>query len=482
MAATIEPTGDSTPDRATNENWSSRSAFVLAAIGSAVGLGNLWRFPSEAGSNGGGAFVVFYILCVVLIGLPVLLSETLIGRHGKSSAVKSAEKVAVESGVSKHWSALASIGTLGAFVILTFYSVVAGWVLYYIGIFAGDFFGSLGNLGGGAFAGQSGEQVQALLPSLFANSGLNIALHALFMAITVFFVARGVTGGIEVVATWLMPAFFVLLVAITGYSLATGAAAEAIAFLFSFEPAKVFHGPVMLSALGQAFFSLSLGSALMITYGAYADRSVNLAKTAGIIAFADTSVAIIAGLAIFPIVFAAGLAVDGGPTLMFQTLPASFQTMPAGSFIGLLFFVMVFFAALTSSVALLEAPVSWARHRFGMTRMTATLVIGGIALAFGVPAALSFSTMGDFHPLDFGIFAGLNMFDFADTLSGKILLPLSGLLTAIFIGWRADKRLTDDENGIDGTLHLAWRFLIAWLCPIAVALILIFGLFPDLLG
>lgn len=468
-----------------NEHWSSRFAFVMAAVGSAVGLGNLWRFPAEAGQNGGGAFVIFYILCVALIGLPLLLSETLIGRHGKNSAVESVRVVARESGASTGWSALAAVGAVASFLIVSFYSVIAGWVLYYIGVFATDLVASIGsgNLTGGAFAGQSAEQVQGLMPALFENNAIMLPLHALFMGITIYVVARGVSGGIEKVAIYLMPSFFVLFLGITLYGAFNGAFGEALEFMFAFDPARLLQGPVMLSALGQAFFSLSLGSAIMITYGAYADRSVNLAKTSGIIAACDTSVAIIAGLCIFPIVFAAGLAVDSGPTLMFQTLPASFQTMPAGSLIGLLFFVMVFFAALTSSVSLLDAPTNWMSHKFGATRATMACLVGGLAFVIGILSALSFNVMGGWYPLDFiDMFREQNFFGVVDGFTGKIMLPLSGLLTAIFIGWIADRRLTDAENGISGGLHLFWRFLVAWLCPVALTVILILGIFPGLLG
>jgi len=463
----------------TQASWTSRSGFILAAIGSAVGLGNLWRFPSEAGENGGGAFVIFYIGCVFLIGLPLLLSEILIGRHGKASAVGSAKRVARESKASPHWSALASVGMWGAFIILTFYSVVAGWVLYYVGLFAGDLFA---NGLGGAFPGQSAEHVSGYMGGLFGNAPLQIGLHAAFMAITIFVVMRGVNSGIERIAKWLMPAFFLLLIGITIYSLSTGEAGKAFTFLFSFQPERLFHAPVMLSALGQAFFSLSLGSAMMIQYGAYANRNTNLASTSAIIAGADTSVAIIAGLAIFPLVFAAGIDVSAGPTLMFQSLPMAFQSMPGGSLTGLLFFVMVFFAALTSSVALLEASMVRAIEKFNISRVMASLVIGGIIFTIGIGAALSMSDADFFNPFTvIPIFEGQTLFDSLDTLSGKILLPLSGLLTAIFIGWFADRRLIDDENGISGGLHIVWRFLVAWLCPVAVGLILVLGLFPQLL-
>ncbi|MEP1606941.1 MAG: sodium-dependent transporter, partial [Marinomonas sp.] len=314
------------------EGWSSRTAFILAAVGSAVGLGNMWRFPAEAGANGGGAFVLFYIFCVLLIGLPVLLSEVLIGRHGQSSAPESVRRVARESDASEGWSVLASMGVFAAFLILSFYCVVGGWVLYYIGVFVADLFQT--GLTGGAFEGRDVEEIKALLPGLFGDGGLMVGLNLGFLALTMFFVARGVSSGIEWVAVYLMPLFFVLFLAITSYGAFTGDFSQAVSYLFTFDFSKL-TGDVMLAAVGQAFFSLSLGVAGMMTYGAYASRETNLGKTSGIIAGADTGVALLAGLAIFPIVFAAGLAANSGPGLMFESLPIAFQAMPVGSLIGL---------------------------------------------------------------------------------------------------------------------------------------------------
>ena len=484
------------PVSAGGDGWSSRTAFVLAAIGSAVGLGNLVRFPAEAGANGGGAFVIFYICCVLLIGLPILLSETLIGRHGQGSAIESMKKVAQESRASGWWSVGAGIGMVGAFFILTYYSVLAGWIVHFIGIFAGDVANSFaaGGLTQGAMQDLSVDQVQALLPALQANSSEMLAMHAIFMTLTVFAVGRGVSSGIEKVAVWLMPIFFVLLIAITVYGAFTGAFGAALAFLFDFEPARLLDPSVQLSALGQALFSLSLGSALMITYGAYAARDINLAKTSVQIASADTSVAIIAGLAIFPITFAvlapASLnaildgqeQVQGGLGLLFVNLPVAFQAMPAGSLIGLLFFIMVFFAALTSSVALLEASVSWAIGRFNKPRWLVTAVLGGLAFLIGAWASFSFNSQADFQPFDFMIFSGQPVFGIIDELTAKILLPTSALLVAIFVGWIADRRLIDSENGLDGNLHRTWLFLVRWVCPLVISVILLSGLFPNLLG
>lgn len=461
------------------EGWSSRTAFVLAAVGSAVGLGNLWRFPAEAGSNGGGAFVLFYIGCVVLIGLPILLSETLIGRHGQASAPESVRRVARESRASRHWAILADIGVLSSLLVLSFYCVVGGWVLYYVGLFFADMLQT--GVTGGAFAGRPAEEVEGLLPALFENGSLMVALDALFLGITLFFVARGVTRGIELVATWLMPAFFVLLVLITVYGAFGGAFSETLAYLFTFEPEKL-TGPVMLAAVGQAFFSLSLGFAAMITYGGYVGRNVNLAGTSAIVAFADTSVALIAGLCLFPIVFAAGLAAGVGPGLMFQTLPHAFQSMPGGSVVGMLFFIMVAFAALTSSVALLEVPTAWLMDKFRLARPFAAILVAIAAMILGAMAALSFNSLADFHPLDFiPLFEGQGMFDVLDGVTAKLLMPLAAILTAIFVGWVANRRLVDVENGLGGFLHVFWLFLVRWLCPIALIGILIMGIFPSVL-
>ncbi|MBO6609193.1 MULTISPECIES: sodium-dependent transporter [Altererythrobacter] len=458
-----------------HENWSSRSAFILAAVGSAVGLGNMWRFPAEAGENGGGAFVLFYIFCVLLIGLPVLLSEVLVGRHGQANAPESVRRVARDSNAPEGWGILGSMGVFAAFLILSFYCVVGGWVVYYIGVFAGDLVQT--GLSGGAFEGRAASDIEGLLPGLFGDGGLMVGLNLGFLAVTMFFVSRGVSSGIEWVAVYLMPIFFLLFVGITVYGAFTGNFGEAVAYLFTFDFSKL-TGEVMLAAVGQAFFSLSLGVAGMMTYGAYANRDTNLGETSGIIAAADTGVAMLAGLAIFPIVFAAGLSASAGPGLMFQSLPIAFQAMPFGSLIGLAFFVMVFFAALTSSVSLLEAPTAYVFEKFSMSRPVATLIVGLGAAILGVLSSLSFNEMAEFYPLGFiPLFAETNFFDTLDGVTAKLFMPIGAILTCIFVGWVADAKLIDDENGLDGVLHQSWRVLVRFVCPLALTVILFFGLF-----
>ena len=475
----IEPSTDSA-----QAGWSSRTAFILASVGAAVGLGNIWRFPTLAGENGGGAFVLVYLACVVLIGLPLMLCEFVVGRAGQSDAVTSVTRVAEQSRVSRRWNAFGGLEIISGFLILSFYSVVAGWVIHFVWLSGGDFLGNLfaGDPFGTAFQGQSQEAVSGQMGELFGNVTTLLVCHALFMAATIWIVASGVGDGIERAATWLMPAFFVLLLGITIYGAFTGEFARALAFLLTPDFSKL-TAPAVNDALGQAFFSLSLAAGGLITYGAYVGREVKLGPTAGMITFADTLVALVAGLMIFPIVFAVGLDVSAGPTLIFQSLPIAFQTMPGGGLIGLLFFVLIFFAALTSSISLLEGPTAWAIDRFGWARRTAAWVIGGVAFLIGVFCALGYNVLSDVRPLGFwNIFAETDILDTLDGVTGKIMMPLAGLLLAIFVGWRADRRLVDEQSGLSGGTLAAWRFLVGWVAPIAVALILLFGLFPELLA
>ncbi|TMM49768.1 sodium-dependent transporter [Qipengyuania marisflavi] len=468
----------------TGEGWSSRSAFILAAIGAAVGLGNIWRFPTLAGESGGGAFVIFYIGCVFLLGLPLVLSEIFIGRVGQTDAVGSIRRVAAQSQASPAWSFFGGVGAIAAFLILSFYSVVAGWVLYYVGVMGGDLLQAIGDGEPfrGALAGESKEMVQGRMGDLFASPGLLLAMHLVFMGATLFIVARGVHAGIEKAATVLMPMFFVLLLGITIYGAIVGDMGETIAFLFTPDWSKL-TPTVMNSALGQALFSLSLGVAGLITYGSYIKEGSGLGPTSAMIAIADTSVALIAGLMIFPIVFAVGLDPAAGPTLVFQSLPFAFQSMPAGALIGFLFFLLILVAAITSSISLLEVPTAYGIGEKGWSRGKSAAIFGGGAFVIGIACLLGYNVWSDVRPLSFWpLFADADILDTIDGFTGKIMLPLGALLTSIFVGWKADRNLIRTTTGLSPWAFGLWRFLIAWLCPIAVTIILVTGLFPSLLG
>lgn len=464
--------------------WSSRTAFILAAVGAAVGLGNIWRFPTLAGENGGGAFVLVYIGFVVLLGAPLVLSEILLGRAGGEDAIGSTRNVAKASGRSERWRGLGALQITAGFLILSFYCVVAGWVVNYIFVSGGDWLGALfsGDPFAVAFAGESQDQITGRMGDLFADPGRMILLHSAFMAATIWIVASGVHDGIEKAATWLMPSFFVLLVIVTIYGAFTGDFGRAVSFMFTPDFSKL--SPTVLNeALGQALFSLSLAAGGLLTYGAYVGKDVNLAPTAGMIAAADTTVAILAGLMIFPIVFAVGLDPAAGPALIFQTLPVAFSSMPAGALVGFVFFILIFFAALTSSISLLEGPTAWVIDAFGFKRPVAAVLVGLAAWLIGAACALGYNAWSDVRLLGFwNIFAETDILDTIDGFTGKIMLPLAAFLVAIFVGWRADRNLVQRETGLAGGMFALWRFLVAWLCPVAVALVLLFGLFPELIS
>ncbi|MBW0143714.1 sodium-dependent transporter [Sphingomicrobium clamense] len=466
------------------DGWSSRAGFILAAIGAAVGLGNIWRFPTLAGESGGGAFVLVYIGFVILLGLPLVLSEISIGRIGQTDALGSFERVAEKSGASRSWRGIGALGGIAAFLILSFYSVVAGWVLYYAGVMAGELGSAIasGNPLGGAFAGESVDDIQVRLGDMLGNPTLLLVMHALFMAVTWFVVSRGVHSGIETAAKYLMPAFFVLLIGITIYGAFEGNFGEAIAFLFTPDFSKL-TPPVINAALGQALFSLSLGVAGLITYGSYLSGKDGLGGTSATIALADTGVALIAGLMIFPIVFAAGLDPAGGPTLVFQSLPVAFQSMPGGALVGFLFFVLIGVAALTSSVSLLEVPTALGIGEKKWTRGKSATVMALGAFLIGILALLGYNVLSDVRPLAFwSIFENADILDSIDGFTGKVMLPLGALLTSVFVGWIADRKLMATETGLSAGALALWRFLVAWLCPIAVAIVLVTGLFPAILG
>ena len=443
--------------------WSSRFAFIMAAVGSSVGLGNLWRFSSEAGQNGGGAFIVIYLLAVFLVCIPVLLSEYLVGRAGPdANAVGSVADAARRSGVSQSWSLLAWIGMVAGFLIVTFYCVVAAWVLRYIfKFFTNDFAGETSD----AVAGQFVEFISTplgVLPWFLA-----------FALITIYLVSRGVNQGIELAAKVLMPLFFVLLAGLAIFGLVSnmdnGGTARALSFLYT-PDFSVIDGEVAVSALGQAFFSVGIGSAIMITYGSYIPRGISLPNSALLVGTVDTGVALIAGLAIFPIVFAYGLEPSAGASLFFITLPNAFNAMgSAGVIVGATFFFLAFFAAITSSVSLLEPSVAYVNEKFGLTKAKSAWVMGAIMIAIGLISVFGVRPGGDTFALDA-----------IDGFTGNVMLPLAGLLIVLFVGWRLDKAILRDEMaGANPALVSALVFLTRFIAPIFVGIILVWSIFDN---
>ena len=438
-------------------NWSSRSGFILAAVGSSVGLGNLWRFSAEAGANGGAAFIVVYLACVFFIGIPIIMSELLIGRAGKAaSAIKSAEDLARRSKVSGAWSMGIWLGVISSFLILSFYAVVAAWVLAYIPKFLN-----------GAFNNQTPVQIAAQFDSLTTSPGELMPWYLLICVLTIWLVARGVNRGIEMAAKILMPSFFVLLLILaivsvwTGWT--TGGTQLAFSFMFSPDISKI-DGNVAVSALGQAFFSLGIGMAMIATYGSYLPKNVNIPQSALIIVVCDTLVALIAGFAIFPIVFTFGLDFTAGAGLFFQTLPTALINTSGGSWIGAAFFSMAFFAALTTAVAFLEPAAAYVTEQFGLTKARSAIIIGIAVILFGLASLYSLAFM-----------------DFLDTgLTAPILLPLSALLVVFFTGWRLDRRIIAVQVGSQSPQLAKFLFLmLRYVAPIMILVIMISGIYSQ---
>ncbi len=446
-----------------HEHWSSHFGFLMAAIGSAVGLGNFWRFPFTAGENGGGAFVLIYLLAVIFIALPAMMGELSLGRKAGLSAPGSYRAMAKANGTSTLWGFAGWIGVIASFTILSYYSVIAGWIIYYFG-----------QALAGTFVNISAEQSGQTFDSFLTQWPLIILFHAVFIFITTFIVSRGIQHGVEAASKILMPTFFALLLIIVFTSLSIGDSAQAISFLFSFDFSKITI-EVVISAVGQAFFSIGVGAALMITYGAYLDDKARIPRSSVIIAFSDSSVALLAGLAIFPIVFQYGLEPAAGAGLLFVTLPVAFGQMPLSIVVAAAFFFLAFVAALTSAISLLEVVVSRVEERGSLGRRKGAIITGILIFVVGIPSALSFNWLAGVHPLEaLTSFKTATIFDIADSLASNILLPIGGILSALFVGWIMSRQTMVEQLGFgNGTIFGIWRVAVQVLVPAAVFAVLV---------
>ncbi len=422
-------------------SWSGALGFILASMGSAVGLGNVWRFPYITGQSGGAAFILLYIVCVLAVGVPIMLAEFLIGRKTQRNPVGAFRTLRPGS----PWVVTGWLGVISGFAILSYYAVVGGWVLHYVYLSLVD-----------AFAGKSPEQIAALFGVLAANPGLQIFWFMIFMLLSILIVSRGVSGGIEIGNKFMMPALFALLLGLLLYALQTDGAAAGVEFLLSPQWHKLGPGTV-LEALGQALFSLSLGMGAMVTYGSYLSRETNLVRGAFYVGIGDTLVAILAGFVIFPLVFSFGLEPSAGPGLIFRTLPIAFAQLPASYLVALAFFILLSFGALTSAISLLEVVCSYFVDEQGWSQKKASWTLGSVIFVLGIPSAVG------------GEFLG-----FMDGLATNFLLPIGALLIAVFTGWvlTRDERKEEFSMGeISPYRFIGWSFLIRFVSPVAVILI-----------
>lgn len=434
--------------------WSSRLGFVMASAGSAIGLGNIWKFPYITGMHGGGAFVLFFIFCIFSVGIPLMISEMIIGRHTRKDPVGAFRKL--KGGI---WTMTGWLGVCAGFMILSYYCVVAGWAVDYLWLSIK-----------GTFSAQHSGQVPQLFGQLLQSDLSQLFWQAVFMGMTILIVIGGVKSGLERANKIMMPILFLILFILAGYGLASSGGMQAVRFLFNPDWSKL-DPPAMLEALGHAFFSLSLGMGAMLTYGSYADEETSIPKVAITVSLMDTLVALLSGLAIFPIVFAYGMEPAAGPGLVFKTLPVLFAQMPGGGLIAFLFFLLLVFAALTSSISLLEVVVAYYCDENRWDRKKATLIMGVLIFLLGVPSALSSNLLKDLH-----LIGGRNFLDSIDFLSTNYVLPLGGLLITVFTGWILNQRLAKGELDKGGTyrqVYPVWRFLIRYIAPVLVALVLL---------
>ncbi len=441
-------------------SWASRWIFILAATGSAVGLGNIWKFPYITGENGGGAFVLVYLACILLVGIPIMMAEVFIGRRARKNPINALMDVSEESEGSRKWGIIGVMGMLSGVFIFSFYSVVGGWVLHYIKVMLT-----------GEMADITSDQAGAAFGALLADPATLLGWHTLFSIMTIAVVAAGINKGIETATRIMMPALFVLLIILLGYAMTTGGFAQGWNFMFNVDFSKLSWNSALI-ALGHSFFTLSLGMGTIMAYGSYMTKNASIGKTVLAIGALDTLVALVAGLAIFPIIFANGMDPAAGPGLMFISLPVAFGQMPFGQLFGTLFFVLVGVAAWTSAISLLEPTVAFLVERFKMKRINAAITLGVAVWALGIACLGSFSFMSDVTLF------GKNTFDFLDYITANIMLPLGGILIALFAGWVVKDKFAKEELELSGTLYALWNISMKFTAPIAVAVVLYFLINP----
>ncbi len=448
-------------------NWNSRLGFILAAAGSAIGLGNIWRFPYTAGENGGGAFVLLYLIFVFAIGVPVLLAELAMGRASERSAVGAFKKL-VPGGL---WPAVGGLGVLTGFGILSFYSVIAGWTLRYL------YLAIMGTFKGDVTAATSGP----IFTNMAGDGSMAILLMGIFLLLTILVVRGGISGGIERAAKILMPVFFLVLIAMVIRSVTLPGASQGIEFLFHFDFSKLTAAAVA-SALGQALFSLSIGMGAMITYGSYLPKDINLPVSGFIVALCDTAIALIGGLIIFPALFAAGADPAAGPGLVFVVMPTIFGAMGGfGYLFGIAFYALLAIAALTSTISLLEVIVTYFVDERQWSREKATWTMGILCFLMGIPSALSQGAFTWLSSTPERAFPGGDFLSLANIVFGNYFLSIGAIFICIFVGWKWGIKAAVEEMSRNGKLPVAamWSFMVRYVCPVAVVAVLIYAIWTN---
>jgi neurotransmitter:Na+ symporter, NSS family len=441
-------------------HWSNRWTFMLATAGSAIGLGNIWKLPYMIGVNGGSAFVLIFIASIIFLAIPLMMTEIMLGRRGQKNPLDAIKLLAKEANAHSAWSFIGAMGMLAGVLILSFYSVVGGWVLSYINFSIQ-----------GTFTNITATKAANNFDQLLAQPLTLLLWHTLFLLMTMVVVARGVNEGLEKANNILIPMLFAILLVLLGYSMSVGDISAAFRFMFSPDFSKV--TPVaILSALGHAFFTLSLGMGSVMVYGSYLGKNESIGQMTLFIAALDTAIGLLSGLAIYALVFGNQLEPNAGPGLIFQTLPIALGAMPAGNVFATLFFVLVGFAAWTSSISLVEPAVAWAIENSRITRKQASLILGFVIWLIGLCVVLSFNIWQEVE-----LAFGLGIFDSLDKLTSTIMLPLGGLLMAIFAGYLMKNQHVKEELNLKGWPFLFWKIANTVIAPVAVTIV-----FLNLLG
>ena len=446
--------------------WSSKTSFLLATIGIAVGLGNIWRFPYVVGTNGGAAFVLVYLLTLLCFAAPIMIAELMLGRQGQKDPLGSMEVLVKQNNAHGAWKMIGILSLLIPFVALSYYTVVAGWTVDYTVQSALS-----------TFNGISGEGSQSYFQSLAGSPTKTLLLTLGFIAFSAFIISKGLKDGLEKSVKFLMPLLFIILVLIVFYAAIAGDFAKGFAYLFSPDLSKI-TSDVVLAAMGQAFFSLGVGAGSVMAYGGYLGKEVSIPKSVLVVAGADTLVALLAGLAIFPFVFAFGLEPSSGPGLIFETLPVAFGQLAGGQWVSFLFFVLLAGAALTTALSMLECLVRYLADKKQISRVRATVAVATGSSILAVGAALSFSVLSHINPLGFiATFEGKTIFDLMDFSVSNIMIPLNALLIVCFAGWVLKEKVVKEEFSTkESVYYKPWLFVVKFIAPIGVFAVLVTGL------
>jgi neurotransmitter:Na+ symporter, NSS family len=448
------------------ETWSSKLVFLLAAVGAAVGLANIWKFPYTAGQHGGGGFMLVYLVAIIFISFPVVVTELLLGRRGKAGPVTSIVNVAKEARASHLWGLAAYAGTFSAVLVMGFYFVITGWIIFYgLQMLTGE------------MRGLSPDQIAQFFDEVTHNEQRTVIFQSIAALITWVVVAAGLKNGIERFVRYLMPLLLVLLIMIGIYAAIYGDLMAALKFLFQVKFEEI-TAKTVLYASGQAFFTVGAGSCVMIVYGAFLPSSVSIMKSSLQVVAADTAVALMAGIAIFPLVFAFNLEAAEGPGLLFITLPIVFSQSTTATVIGAAFFLMVAIAAITSAIAIVQPPVIWLERQFGMGRTAASMLAIFVIWLLGLGTVCSFDSCSTYYPLDFiPFFADMTIFAVSEMIAINIFLPLGAFLLSIFVGWRMPLSIIEEELDEQNIYLLKfWYFCMRYIIPPAILMIMIFGL------